>query len=145
MKALGSWLFARHTMESRSGGIAFGLLVTRVLAGAFMLTHGWGKLVHFAERSAGFPDPLGVGSAASLGLTVFAEFFCAILVILGLATRFAAIPLLITMLVAAFVIHGSDPWSDKEFPLLYAAIWLGQLFAGPGRFSLDRLLARKRT
>jgi len=106
--------------------------------------HGWGKLVTFGDRMDSFPDPLGVGSAVSLGLAVFAEVVCAFLVSIGLLTRAALIPLIITMLVAAFIIHGPDPLfgsgRTKEMALLFLAGYLSIFVAGPGKFSLDRLL-----
>ncbi len=122
---------------------SLGLLILRLGAGGLMLgAHGWGKLMTFSEKSGKFPDPLGVGSQASLGLVVFAEVFCAAAIILGLFTRLAAIPLLITMLVAAFVIHGNDPFQKQEFALLYAVPYLALIFTGAGAFSADRGLSR---
>lgn len=144
MRRFWNLVIDRHEHTPRAGRASLGLLVMRLGAGAFMLGHGWGKLANFGDLSTKFADPLGVGTVASLGLTVFAEFFCALLVMLGLGTRLAVIPLLITMLVAAFAIHGGDPWSKQEFPLLYAVVWLGLLFIGPGRYSLDYLLSRRR-
>ncbi len=128
------WLDARR----RQTGLDAGLLVMRVATGAMMaFGHGWGKLVTYAERAATFPDPLGVSSPVSLALVVFAEFFCALLVALGAATRFAAIPLVINMFVAAFVIHGDDPWLRQEFAVLYLIPFFTLIFTGAGRFSID--------
>ncbi|MFD1613576.1 DoxX family protein [Gelatiniphilus marinus] len=121
------------------------LLILRVVIGIFMLTHGWGKLVTlFGSGPIQFPDPLGVGATASLALTVFSEVVCSILLILGLATRFAAIPLLITMLVAAFVIHANDGFAKQEFALLYAVIYLSIAIIGAGKYSLDYLLSKNK-
>ena len=86
-----------------------GLLLLRLGAGSLMLSHGYGKLTNFAAMSVKFSDPLGIGSTASLSLAVFAEFFCSLGLIVGLATRLATIPLLTTMLMAIFVIHANDP------------------------------------
>ena len=123
--------------------VGIGLLLLRVFLGGFMLAaHGWGKMMKFGKLSSKFPDPLGVGSAFSLSLTIFAEVFCALLLIVGLFTRVAAVPLLITMLVAAFVIHGGDPWKKKEFALLYAVPFLTLVFTGAGRYSLDEWFNR---
>jgi len=107
-----------------------------------LLAHGWGKLTGFGDLSSKFPDPIGLGSTPSLALAVFAEVFCAIAIMLGLFTRAAAIPLLITMLVAAFVIHGDDPFQKKEFALLYAAPFLMLIFTGAGSLSIDAKLKR---
>jgi putative oxidoreductase len=69
--------------------------------------------------------------------TVGAEFFCALLVVLGLATRLAAIPLVFTMAIAAFVVNGSAPWGEKELPLLYLIPFLMLVFTGAGAYSFD--------
>lgn len=121
-----------------------GLLCLRVGLGLMMvIAHGWPKLANFGAYSKRFPDPIGMGKTLSLTLAVGAEVGCSILLILGLMTRLAAIPLLITMLVAAFVIHGSDPWSKKEFALLYALPFLMLIFTGGGRYTLEAWLGRK--
>lgn len=122
-----------------------GLLILRVGVGGFMLLgHGWGKLTGFADLAGRFPDPIGVGSTASLVLAIFAEVVCALLVVVGLGTRFAAVPLLVTMLVAAGIVHGGDPWAKKELALVYAVPLLTLVFAGGGRFALDRVVRLKR-
>ncbi len=91
---------------------SIGLLVLRVgTAGMMIYSHGWDKLSGFAEKSAVFPDPLGIGSVASLGLATFAEFFCAVAILFGFATRVAALPLVINMLVAALLFHAADPFA----------------------------------
>ena len=106
------------------------------------IAHGWGKLTGFSEKSGGFPDPIGLGSPTALGLAVFAEVFCSIAIVLGLFTRAAAIPLLITMMVAAFMIHGDDPFQKKELALFYGATYLTLIFTGAGKFSADAKLGR---
>lgn len=122
---------------------SIGLLILRVFVGGFMLyAHGWSKLASFSEKSGGFPDPLGIGSPASLTLAVFAEVLCALALMLGLFTRAAAIPLLITMLVAAFIVHGDDPFQKKEFALLYAIPFLALILTGAGTYSVDSKLKK---
>ena len=77
---------------------AIGLLILRVCLGCMMLFgHGWGKLLNFSEYAEKFPDPIGLGVTVSLILAIFAEFVCSILVVLGLATRLAVIPLIDTV------------------------------------------------
>ena len=125
--------------EEQGSWTSLGLLFLRVLSGGMMLLgHGWAKLAGFAEIAPKFPDPLGLGSTTfSLALAVFAEVFCAAAVMVGIATRLAAIPLVVTMLVAAFVVHSDDPWAKKELALLYVAPFLTLVFTGPGKFSFD--------
>src|SRR5690606_21604927 len=99
------------------------LLVLRTIPSLFMLQHGWGKLERWDTLLGTFADPLGIGAAPSFLLAVFAEFFCSLLLIAGIFTRYAAIPLVITMLVAALVVHAGDPWAKKELPLLFATVY----------------------
>lgn len=146
MRALVTKLAAWLTDTRAALLTGVGLLALRVAAGGLMLTcHGWGKLTSFSERSASFPDPLGVGSSLSMALAVFAEVFCSTAVVLGLLTRAAVIPLMTTMLVAATIVHADDPWAKKEFALIYLVPFAALLFTGAGPFSLDALLWRRLT
>jgi putative oxidoreductase len=70
--------------------------------------------------------------------------FCSIAIILGFATRFVSIPLIITMFVAVFIIHADDPWQKKEFALLYLVPFLTLLFTGAGKFSLDAVIKKRK-
>jgi putative oxidoreductase len=94
----------------------------RITCGGIMaIQHGFGKLTSYSEKAATWADPIGVGSELSLGLAILAEFFCSIFVVFGCGTRGAAVPLAITMFVAFFVVHGDDPFRDKELAFLYLA------------------------
>lgn len=127
--------------ELRAKLTNIGLLVGRVAIGLLMLVgHGYPKLLEFSAKAATFPDPLGIGSGLSLGLAVFAEFFCAILIIIGAATRLAAVPLVVTMLVAGLIVHSADPWSTQEKAIVYAVPFLMLVFTGPGKLSVDALV-----
>jgi putative oxidoreductase len=134
-------LFGTFSSPNRLTATDWGLLILRLGVSAPMIHHGYGKLIAYPELSGKFPDPLGVGTAASLGLTIFAEFFCSIALALGLFSRLASIPLIITMLVAAFIINADGSWGDKELAVLYLIPYLTILLAGPGRISLDRKLS----
>lgn len=116
------------------------LLVLRVWFAVPLLTlHGWGKLANFAERSSRFSDPYGIGSPASLALATFAEVFCSILLVIGFATRFAALSCLITMMTAFFFAHGHrfTGQGNGELPFMYGGAFLVLLIAGGGRYSVD--------
>jgi putative oxidoreductase len=120
------------------------LLIFRVAAGSFMLTHGIPKFLRLIEGGEiTFMDPFGLGQAVTFILVVFAEFLCSVLVILGLGTRLATIPLIITMSFAAFHAHAADPFGKKEMALLYLIIFITILVLGGGRFEAGRLLRGK--
>ncbi len=127
-----------------STNVNIGLLILRLSAGGFMLSHGYPKLQRLLAGDMGFGDPLGLGSEVSLILAVFAEFFCSILLMLGLGTRLATLPLIVTMAVAAFIAHGSDPFGRKELALMYLVSYVVILLNGAGKFSLDQLIGKKR-
>jgi len=121
-----------------------GKLILRLGFGGFLLVHGIGKVKQLiAGDEIQFPDPLGISPLFSLTLVAFAEFLCSIFVIIGLKTRLATIPIIVTMLVAAFVFHWNDPFHNKEFPLLFAIGFTSLLFLGSGRFSIDGVISEK--
>ena len=71
---------------------------------------------------------------------MLAEVVCSLLLVLGLGTRVAAVLPLVSMLVAAFVVHSGDPWAKRELALLFAVPYLTLLLAGGGRFALERVM-----
>jgi putative oxidoreductase len=124
-----------------------GLLIMRVTVGLTMaIIHGWPKLANFSERAETFRDPLNLGSThLSLGLATGAEFFCSLLLVVGLFSRAAAIPLLFTMFVIVFIVQaGNDMSGSRELALLFGFCYLTLIFTGPGRFSLDHLLMKRK-
>ncbi len=123
----------------------FGLLAVRLLSGGMMLTHGLPKFDRlFGEGPVKFADPFGLGPEISLGLVLFAEVGCSLLVMAGFKTRWATLPLLFTMLMAAFYAHGSDPFSDKEPSLLFFTAFLSVLISGGGRLSVDQAIGGRK-
>ena len=103
-------------MSIHYSALAFNIamLILRVTMGALMMSHGYSKLTGFASRKADFYNFLGIGSTASLSLAVFAEFFCALFIIIGLFTRAFVIPLIIIMSVALFKVHNMDFFDTGE-------------------------------
>ena len=117
------------------------LLIIRIGVALLMLSHGIPKLqMLLGGGEIQFPGIMGMSPALSLGLAVFAEVLCSILIFIGLGTRLASIPLIITMLVAVFMIHASDPFATQELGLLYLFLYIPLLILGGGKYSLDRVL-----
>ena len=123
--------------------IDLALLLLRLFGGGFIMTHGIPKLMKIINGNWGFANPIGIGSEASLALTAFAEAICGFLIILGLKTRWATIPLIIAMAVAGFIHHAADPFSGKEKPLLFLLIFVVLAITGAGKHSLDQRLAKR--
>ena len=103
-----------------------------------MLTHGIPKFMNLIQGNMEFGDPIGIGSSLSLILTVLGEAICPLLIIIGYKTRLATIPTIITMAVAAFIVHGEDPFGTKEKALLYLCAFIVIALIGAGKYSVDR-------
>ncbi len=125
-------------------------LILRVGLGFFMaFGHGLGKLQMLISGEIQFAALFGLNPTINLTLAVLAEFFAALLVMVGLKTRLASIPVIMTMAVAAFIVHFSDPLfaasggGSKEFAAIYLIGYLGILFLGSGKYSLDALIGKR--
>jgi putative oxidoreductase len=118
------------------------LLLRLCFGGLICLNYGLTKLKHFGTMQSAFPDPLHVGHTTSLVLVVFAEVFCALLVVLGLFTRFAALVLVINLAVAALIVHKGHSLEVRETALLYLTAFSAILLVGPGRMSVDGMMGK---
>lgn len=134
-----SWIKSLLKTQSYGAKIDFSLLLIRIAAGGFMLTHGMTKMYKLMNGNFEFADPIGIGESASLVLTVFSEVICAFLILLGVLTRFAAIPLIITMVVIIFIVHSNDPFGDKELPYFYLFSYIILFILGSGKYAVDGL------
>jgi putative oxidoreductase len=136
---------SRFLRPSTRGKTDLGLLFLRLGFGLTLaFGHGFGKLNNPQKflgsvTRHGFPLPEVMAPIAMLS-----EFAGGLLIAVGLATRPAALFVIGTMLGAAFVAHGGDPFSKKESALAYALAALVVLVAGPGRYSLDARLEKRR-
>ncbi|MCM4173936.1 DoxX family protein [Arenibacter sp. TNZ] len=115
-----------------------GLLILRVSSAVLMITHGLPKFQKLLGGNFEFGDPIGIGSTPSLFLAVIGEFVFPIFVLVGFKTRWATVPTIITMLVATFIVHGSDSFIVKEKAVLYVLTFTTILLLGPGKYSLDK-------
>ncbi len=121
---------------------AFNLAMLLLRAGSAILImpHGYDKLVQFSKYAPKFINFLGLGSNLSLSLVIFAEFFCALFLIIGLFTRLVVIPLIIAMSVALFKAHNGEIFGDGEHAALYACCFITIFLCGPGKISVDGML-----
>src|SRR6187551_4125375 len=127
-------IFSFYQATSYSTAADTGLLILRIGLGVLMMVHGWSKLIGFNEKAANFYDFMGLGGEISLGLAVFAEFFCSLLLVIGLGTQLVLIPLIIVAIVIVFDVKAGNELGDKELPLLYLVGYVAVLLTGPGKF-----------
>lgn len=118
-----------------------GLLLLRLFAGVALMTHGWKKIqdpFHWMDKAAS-PAP-----AVFQMLAAIAEFFGGLGLAVGALTVVAGFGVFCTMVVAINTHVGKgDPFGKWELPALYACVAVLLMAAGPGRFSIDSLLARR--
>jgi putative oxidoreductase len=122
-------------------------MLIRLIVGAVFLSEGIQKFLFPAIRGAGRFEKIGLPSHEFLGTFVGVfEILCGVLILLGLLTRLASIPLIIIMLVA-FATTKSEVYLEKGFwELLHGsrtdwAMLLGSIFLlikGGGSWSVDK-------
>ncbi len=118
------------------------LLLRVVLGFAMLLNHGLPKLMDFSARATKFYDFMGMGAKTSLILAIFAEVFCSMFLILGLFTRLALVPLIITTVVIVFLVDKGKPFMDSELALLFLFGYISLMLLGPGRVSVDGMISK---
>jgi len=114
--------------------LAFGLIIC--------IVHGFPKIMHFSNLQTTFFDPFHIGHKWSLVLAIIAEVLCALLVVLGLFTRLAALILVINMSVAVFLALKGQGLEHRELAILYLTAFFSVLLVGPGRFSVDGMMGK---
>ncbi|WP_420603923.1 DoxX family protein [Flagellimonas sp.] len=138
-------LLKKSVVTTSSKSVSFSLFVLRIGVSISMIyLHGYPRLINFSKISSEFADPLGLGAETSLALVIFAEFFCSLFLILGLFTRWSCIPLIITMIIATWIINGGKGFIVQEKSFVYLITYISLLISGGGHFSLDfKLFGRK--
>lgn len=124
--------------------LGLGLLFLRVFAAfALLRTHGWPKLMDLEGTMAHIPDPTGLGQTFSSYYAIFANVFCAFLVMLGLFTRWASFVVISITLSGLFIVHAADPAKIQDTPLIYSIVFIALIILGSGKYSLDAQLEKK--
>jgi len=125
-----------------AGAVNAAMLLLRLGLGILIMNHGFQKLTHFNETAQHMPSLLGMGGNMSAALSIFAEFFCALFLMIGLFTRLACIPLIIDLCVVLFKAHHMDFFGQGELPSLFLAGFITILLIGPGRVSIDEMIGK---
>ncbi len=132
-------ILSHHSLQAD-----LGILLLRLVFGGLFIYIGFGKIEHYQQYMPMFKDYTGLGVRTSYNLVIFAEFFCGILVTIGLLTRLAVIPIFITMIVVIFIALKDMGFNDKQLPFLYLILSLVIFVLGSGKYSADALLFKKR-
>lgn len=127
-----------------------GIAILRIVVGIVFFAHGLQKLLMFGIGGfTGFLTQVGVPLPGLFAVIVIAvEVLAGLALILGIATRWAALPLAVDMIVALLTVHlangffMSDNGIELVLTLLSATVALA--FLGSGAFALDNVLFRER-
>ena len=120
----------------------------------------WFADIPWADWQQGFPWPFTlISTELNWFLATWGELLFAVMILLGLFTRFAAVSLIVLTMVATAAVHWPNDWSSLselwngymitskgagnfKLPLLFVLLLLPLVFHGGGRLSLDRVLLR---
>jgi putative oxidoreductase len=130
---------AFFSIRTVPGSRSFGLLLLRTAGLSLFLKHGLEKLTGYSTMVQHFPDPIHIGAHAGLAFALLSDGICSVFVMIGFATRPAAVVILINLLTAFFFVHHAAYFSNGHVELvaLYIIIFATLLFTGPGRYSID--------
>ncbi|WP_417346781.1 DoxX family protein [Ferrimonas sp.] len=120
-------------------------LALRLYLAPVFIQAGYNKLSHFEDTAAWFGNPdWGLGlpfPEVMAALAAGTEFLGGILLIVGLFTRLISIPLMVTMLVAAFAVH----WENGWLAIADASSWLAneQVMAAPEKLERAKAILQE--
>lgn len=122
----------------------FSIFFLRLILGGLFTWHGLDALMHYKLYLSMSQSTIGLPASVEFNLVVFAQFICGILILLGLLTRLAVIPVFITMAVAFLVAHKGQPFFQKELPFVYGLLCIAVFIFGGGRYSADNMLQKRK-
>lgn len=121
-----------------------GILFLRLIFGGLFTWHGIDALSHYNLYLSMSQSTIGLPASVEFNLVVFAQFICGILIMLGILTRLAVIPIFIIMSVAFLIAHKGQPFFQKELPFAYGLFCIAIFILGSGRYSIDNLLQKRK-
>jgi putative oxidoreductase len=139
--------YRKKALDILAGLKPLALLLGRLGVGLVFLSTGWGK-VHNLDKVTQFFTELHIPAPGFHAVLVgYSELLCGAALVIGLLTRLATIPLIVSMIVAILTakradLHGLfDLVGFEEFTYLVVLVMIAIL--GPGNWAVDRILAKK--
>jgi putative oxidoreductase len=130
-------LFARMAANSTD----LGLLFLRVCASVLVLiVHGLPKVEHYRREAAVIEDPFHFGKKLTIGFAIVAEVICPVLMIVGIATRLSALPIMVVSAIALLRVHPEWKLDQAQFAWMLLILFGTIAIAGPGRYALGAML-----
>jgi putative oxidoreductase len=115
------------------------LLFLRITSSVLvLLVHGLPKANHYASQLDAIEDPLHFGKTLTLSFAIFAEVVCPLLVIAGIATRLAALPIMLVSVVALGLVHREWTLDQGQFAWMLLIMFGAIAIGGAGRYRVAR-------
>ena len=108
-----------------------------------MIAHGLKKIGIGVAKAEKIPNPLHIPDVLNQYFAIASNIFFPVLVMIGLFTRLAVLPILTVTLVGYFFVHWNDSLLEKDMPFMYTVAYLLLLAIGPGRYSVDSIITKK--
>ncbi|SFT50192.1 putative oxidoreductase [Pseudomonas marincola] len=126
-----------RVIHMRNSAVDWALLWLRASASILLLqVHGLPKLLHFSQQAEVIEDPFGLGGALTVSLAIFAEVLCPLLIVLGLFTRLACLPVVFLLVVSVFLVHPQWSFEQAQFAWLLLIIFSTLAITGGGSLAL---------
>ena len=111
-----------------------------LLAFELFWVHGLRKLNAGTATPETIPNPLGLPVEINNVVATFSDTVVPFLVLAGVATRLAVLPVIGVTAIGYFVVHWHDSAQERDVPFMYALSFSLLLFMGPGTLSIDYYL-----
>jgi putative oxidoreductase len=133
---------AKMILQNTGATIAtdIGLLFLRVCSSVLVLiVHGLPKIGHYRRELAAIEDPFHFGKKLTIAFAILAEVICPVLMILGIATRVCALPIMVVSAIALLRVHPEWSMDQGQFAWMLLILFGTIAIAGPGRYALGVL------
>jgi putative oxidoreductase len=124
-----------------------GLAIIRIIVGSFLIYHGWevfdaAKIKEYTTWDI-FKNSSSPSFKVYMGKT--AELVEGFLLVLGLITRLVSVAIMFTFLYITFFVGQGKIWYEDQYPFLFVLLALVFFFTGPGNWSVDQVILKRRT
>lgn len=121
--------------------LSSGLLFLRItLSLELIIVHGLKKLGIGVMEEEKIPNPFHLYERFNNDMALLANLVFPVLVLFGLFTRLATLPILVVTLTGYFIVHWKDSLLISDVPFMYSIAFISILIMGPGKYSLDKYL-----
>lgn len=130
----------------RSQGCEMAILFLRVFIGGVMLLHMIGKLQDYDNYVLNFQSIVGLNHATSFALSILFEGLFAVMIIMGVGTRLAAVLMAVVMIVSICeaLMQGTVTDGESKLEFIYIGIYITLVISGGGRYAISTMFLNRK-